>query len=39
MEGFYRIEIKEEDKYKAAFRLNDKVYKWNSMVIDFKSFP
>jgi Reverse transcriptase (RNA-dependent DNA polymerase) len=38
-EGFYHIEIREEDKYKTAFEYDGKVYEWNSMVMGFKNSP
>ena len=38
-EGFYSIEIQEEDKYKTAFEFNGKVYEWNSMVMGYKNSP
>lgn len=36
-EGFYCIEIEEEDKHKTAFEVNGKVYEWNWMVMGFKN--
>ncbi len=38
-EGFYSVEIEEEDKFKTAFEFNKKVYEWNSMVMGFKNSP
>ena len=38
-EGFYHIEIREEDKHKTAFELDGQVYEWNSMVMGFKNSP
>jgi Reverse transcriptase (RNA-dependent DNA polymerase) len=38
-EGFYHIEIREEDKYKTAFEYDGKLYGWNYMVMDFKNSP
>jgi hypothetical protein len=36
-DGFYSIEIAEEDKFKTAFEFNGQVYEWNSMVIGYKN--
>ena len=38
-EGFYSIEIEEEDKYKTAFEFDGKIYEWNSMVMGYKNSP
>ena len=38
-EGFYHIEIKEEDRHKTAFEVNGRVYEWKSMVMGFKNSP
>ena len=38
-EGFYHIEIEEEDKDKTAFEVDGRVYEWNSMVMGFKNSP
>ncbi|WUR02937.1 reverse transcriptase [Vairimorpha necatrix] len=38
-EGFYHVEIEEEDKHKTAFEFNRKVYEWNSMVMGYKNSP
>ena len=38
-DGFYSIEITEEDKYKTAFEVNGRVYKWNSMIMGYKNTP
>ena len=38
-EGFYSIEIAEEDKKKTAFEFDGRVYEWNSMVMGFKNAP
>ena len=38
-DGFYSIEIAEEDKFKTAFEFNGQVYKWNSMVMGYKNSP
>ncbi|KAF9762180.1 Retrovirus-related Pol polyprotein from transposon [Nosema granulosis] len=38
-EGFYHIEIDEDDKKKTAFEFNRRVYEWNSMVMGFKNYP
>ena len=38
-EGFYHIEIEEEDKHKTAFEYDGRVYEWNSMVMGFKNAP
>lgn len=38
-EGFYSIEIEEEDKHKTAFEFNGKIYEWNSMVMGYKNSP
>ncbi|MGL5708995.1 MAG: reverse transcriptase family protein [Aeromonas sp.] len=36
-EGFYTIEIEEEDKGKTAFEFDGRVYEWNSMVMGLKN--
>lgn len=38
-EGFYHIEIEEEDKHKTAFEFDGQIYEWNSMVMGFKNSP
>lgn len=38
-EGFYGIEIEEDDKKKTAFEYDGRVYEWNSMVMGFKNSP
>lgn len=38
-EGFYHIEIEEDDKHKTAFEFEGTVYEWNSMVMGFKNSP
>lgn len=38
-EGFYNIEIEEEDKEKTAFEFDGRVYEWNAMVMGFKNSP
>lgn len=38
-EGFYHIEIEEQDKRKTAFEFDGRVYEWNSMVMGFKNAP
>ena len=38
-DGFYSIEITEEDKYKTAFEFNGRVYEWNSMIMGYKNTP
>jgi hypothetical protein len=38
-DGFYSIEIEEQDKHKTAFEFNGRVYEWNSMVMGFKNSP
>lgn len=38
-EGFYSIEIDEDDKKKTAFEFDGRVYEWNSMVMGFKNAP
>lgn len=38
-EGFYSIEIEEEDKKKTAFEFSGRIYEWNSMVMGFKNAP
>ena len=34
-EGFYSIEIEEEDEMETAFEFNKRVYEWNGMVMGF----
>lgn len=36
-DGFYSIEINEEDKMKTAFEFDGRVYEWNSMPMGFKN--
>jgi Reverse transcriptase (RNA-dependent DNA polymerase) len=38
-EGFYHIEIEEEDKHKTAFEFDGRIYEWNSMVMGYKNSP
>jgi hypothetical protein len=38
-DGFYIIEIQEEDKHKTAFEFNRTVYEWNAMVMGYKNSP
>lgn len=38
-DGYFQVEIKEEDKMKTAFKFENMVYEWNRMPMGFKNAP
>lgn len=36
-DGYFQIEIKEEDKHKTAFKFDNLLYEWNRMPMGFKT--
>jgi hypothetical protein len=38
-DGYFQIEIREEDKKKTAFKFDNQVYEWNRMPMGFKNAP
>lgn len=38
-EGYYQIEIEEQDRHKTAFEFEGNVYEWVEMVMGYKNGP
>jgi hypothetical protein len=37
--GFYQVALNREDRYKTAFRIKNKLFKWKRMPMGFKNSP